>query len=112
MTFLMTIGSEVAGTFKQWHKLYLMFSLVCRLNMGIPDKWFGIVESMQKTWPMQQIADFLCDRRKCEKSVAYVECHDQCLVGGQTLGEFTVWYQIYTLNWIPILLMSLVNGGE
>ena len=40
-----------------------------------------------ENWPMGDIVAFLCNRRYTEATVAYVESHDQCLVGDQTLGK-------------------------
>jgi len=37
-------------------------------------------------WPVRQIVAELCKRRSTEPTVAYVECHDQSLVGAQTLA--------------------------
>lgn len=57
--------------------------------MGIPDRWFTLVGSdKDETWKMGEIAAFLVNRRESEKYISYVESHDQCLVGGQTLGEY------------------------
>lgn len=57
--------------------------------MGIPDRWFSLVESGgEGDWKMGEITAFLANRRESEKYVSYVESHDQCLVGGQTLGEY------------------------
>ena len=56
-----------------------------RLSMGIPDFWFKLVsEQKDEQWSMGEIFYRLTDRRKEEKTVSYVESHDQALVGGKT----------------------------
>lgn len=55
--------------------------------MGEPDYWVRTVKHVpDEVWSMRGMAGALCDRRYTEKSVAYVESHDQALVGDQTLG--------------------------
>lgn len=59
-----------------------------RLGMGLPDKWIRLVKEVRdENWSMQDLVSTLCNRRYTEKTVAYVESHDQSLVGDQTLGE-------------------------
>lgn len=59
-----------------------------RLAMGIPDQWVKLVkEQRDENWSMQALVASLCNRRFSERTVAYVESHDQSLVGDQTLGE-------------------------
>ena len=59
-----------------------------RLGMGLPDFWGRLIkDSSDEDWDMSRMVYTLCDRRYTEKTVAYVESHDQCLVGDQTLGQ-------------------------
>ena len=59
-----------------------------RLGMGLPDTWTKLVKEVRdEDWQMGDIVGALCNRRYSERTVAYVESHDQCLVGDQTLGE-------------------------
>ena len=59
-----------------------------RLGMGLPDTWTKLVKDVRdEDWQMGDIVAALCNRRYSERTVAYVESHDQCLVGDQTLGE-------------------------
>ncbi|GMH40177.1 hypothetical protein BSKO_08081 [Bryopsis sp. KO-2023] len=68
-----------------------------RLGMGLPDKWFEIVDTTKdEDWSMQSIVDFLGNRRTTEKTVAYLESHDQCLVGGQTFAFKLIGPEMYT----------------
>ena len=56
-----------------------------RMAMGVPDRWFALAEDVaDEDWSMQEIYRALTDRRRDEKVVSYVECHDQALVGGKT----------------------------
>ena len=58
-----------------------------RLGMGIPDQWMRLVKDVRdENWSMKGLVSSLCNRRYTEKTVAYVESHDQSLVGDQTLG--------------------------
>ena len=57
-----------------------------RLAMGMPDLWVRLLkEKRDEEWDIGQIWGELCLRRAGEKTVAYVECHDQALVGDKTL---------------------------
>ena len=66
-----------------------------RLGMGIPDQWMRLVKDVRdENWSMKGLVSSLCNRRYTEKTVAYVESHDQSLVGDQTLGaHLTLVYQ-------------------
>lgn len=58
-----------------------------RLGMGIPDLWMRLVKEVRdENWSMTGLVSSLCNRRYSERTVAYVESHDQSLVGDQTLG--------------------------
>lgn len=58
-----------------------------RLGMGLPDLWTRLTgESERKQWSMADIVTSLCNRRYSERTIGYVESHDQCLVGDQSLG--------------------------
>ena len=57
-----------------------------RLAMGIPDCWFKLVADVRdEDWDTGHIWYELTNRRREEKTVCYVECHDQALVGGKSL---------------------------
>ena len=56
-----------------------------RMAMGVPDYWFKLADGTQdENWPMGYLYYVLNDHRKDEKTVSYVESHDQALVGGKT----------------------------
>ncbi len=57
-----------------------------RMAMGVPDCWFKLVgEVRDEDWNIGYLWHELVNRRADERSVSYVECHDQALVGGKTL---------------------------
>lgn len=57
-----------------------------RFAMGIPDYWIKLSkEYKDEDWPMGTLWFELNNRRKDEKTIGYVESHDQALVGDQTL---------------------------
>ena len=56
-----------------------------RMAMGEPDFWFRLAgEVSDDDWPMGGIFYALTDKRAEERTVSYVESHDQALVGGKT----------------------------
>ena len=56
-----------------------------RMAMGVPDFWFRLAETVRdEDWPMGGIFYELTNKRREEKTVSYVESHDQALVGGKT----------------------------
>lgn len=56
-----------------------------RLSMGVPDFWIRILEHPDEDWSMQEFWYELTTKRPQEKRIAYVESHDQALVGDKTL---------------------------
>ena len=57
-----------------------------RLAMGLPDLWIKLLkEQTDEQWDMWRIWWELTSRRPGEKYIAYVESHDQALVGDKTL---------------------------
>ena len=57
-----------------------------RLAMGLPDLWVKTVkEKADEHWNLGQMWGDMCLRRPGENSVAYVESHDQALVGDKTM---------------------------
>ena len=54
--------------------------------MGLPDMWIRTVkERKDEFWDIQQMWGNMCLRRPGENTVAYVESHDQALVGDKTM---------------------------
>ncbi len=55
-----------------------------RMAMGVTDYWFILLDRPDESWSMGALWHELCNRRQDERTLSYVECHDQSLVGGQT----------------------------
>jgi len=55
-----------------------------RMAMGVSDLWFKLFDLPDEAWDMFSLHHELVNRRRDEKVISYVECHDQAIVGGQT----------------------------
>jgi len=57
-----------------------------RLGMGLPDMWIKTVKELRdEDWNIYKMWGNMCLRRPGEKTIAYVESHDQALVGDKTM---------------------------
>lgn len=57
-----------------------------RLAMGVPDYWIKLLKEFRdEDWPLGTLWYELNNRRGDEKTVAYVESHDQAIVGDKTV---------------------------
>ena len=56
-----------------------------RLGMGLPDMWIKAVKQQDEFWDINQMWGSMCLRRPGENTIAYVESHDQALVGDKTM---------------------------
>lgn len=57
-----------------------------RMAMGVTEHWFKMLRDVRdEDWDIGGLRYALTDKRPEEKTVSYVECHDQALVGGKTL---------------------------
>ena len=57
-----------------------------RLGMGLPDMWIKTVKEKQdQDWDIGGMWGSMCLRRPGENTIAYVESHDQALVGDKTM---------------------------
>ncbi|MEI6970989.1 MAG: alpha-amylase family glycosyl hydrolase [bacterium] len=57
-----------------------------RLAMGVPDCWFKLAcDVPDENWNMGYLWHELTNRRADERTISYVESHDQSLVGGKTM---------------------------
>ena len=57
-----------------------------RLAMGIPDLWIKVLtKERDENWDVGALWGEMCLRRPGEKTVSYVESHDQALVGDKTI---------------------------
>jgi 1,4-alpha-glucan branching enzyme len=55
-----------------------------RLAMGVTDMWFKLFDIPDEAWDMYYLFNEAVNSRKDERTISYVECHDQAIVGGQT----------------------------
>lgn len=68
-----------------------------RLAMGIPDYWIRLLkEKKDEDWHISEIYGMLRNRRAAEKHIAYVESHDQSIVGDKTLAMQLMDAELYT----------------
>ncbi len=68
-----------------------------RLAMGIPDYWIRLLkEKKDEDWYIGEIYGMLRNRRTGEKHIAYVESHDQSIVGDKTLAMQLMDAELYT----------------
>ena len=99
-----------------------------RLGMGLPDMWVRTVEDKRdEDWNIGQMWGNMCLRRPDEGTVAYVESHDQALVGDKTmifrLADANMYTDMNKACHNPIIdraitlhkmirLFTLAGGGE
>lgn len=55
-----------------------------RMAMGVPDHWFKLTDKPDEDWNVEQLWYELTNRRQDERTLSYVESHDQALVGGKS----------------------------
>jgi 1,4-alpha-glucan branching enzyme len=68
-----------------------------RFAMGIADFWIKLVkETRDEDWPLEILWHELTNHRAEEATISYAECHDQALVGDQTLMMRLMGSRIYT----------------
>lgn len=67
-----------------------------RLGMGIPDYWIKVLkERSDEEWNIHEMWNILNNRRQKEKTIAYVESHDQALVGDKTIAFWLMDKEMY-----------------
>ena len=67
-----------------------------RLSMGLPDFWIKTLkEKRDEDWSVFDIWGVMLNRRKKEGHIAYVECHDQAIVGDKTVAMWLMNADIY-----------------
>lgn len=68
-----------------------------RMGMGLPDLWGHLLKEVRDDdWNLDAIWSSLCLRRPGEKTIAYVECHDQSIVGDQAMMFRLAGDEMYT----------------
>ncbi len=99
-----------------------------RLGMGLPDMWIKtLTERRDEDWDIGSMWGEMCLRRPGEKTVAYVESHDQALVGDKTvifrLADAAMYTDMDKICHNPVIdravalhkmirLFTLAGGGE
>ena len=98
-----------------------------RLAMGLPDMWIKATKIQDEFWDINKMWGDMCLRRPGENSVAYVESHDQALVGDKTmifrLADANMYTDMEKTTHNPIIdraialhkmirLFTLAGGGE
>ncbi|MDE6086569.1 MAG: alpha amylase C-terminal domain-containing protein [Muribaculaceae bacterium] len=100
-----------------------------RMAMGIPDYWIKMLkEKKDEDWHPTSIFWELTNRRDDEKTISYVESHDQALVGDKTVifrlidsnmywhmmvgdNDMTVARGIAMHKMIRLVTIATINGG-
>jgi 1,4-alpha-glucan branching enzyme len=100
-----------------------------RMAMNIPDSWIKIIkEQKDEEWSVSDIFWELTNRRQEEKTISYVESHDQALVGDKTVifrlidsdmywhfkkdnGNLNTSRGIALHKMIRLITLSTINGG-
>lgn len=100
-----------------------------RMAMGIPDYWIKLLkEKKDEQWKPTSIFWELTNRRSDEKTISYVESHDQALVGDKTVifrliddkmywhmtvgdKDMTVARGIALHKMIRLVTIASINGG-
>ncbi len=68
-----------------------------RFSMGVPDLWIKLLKEVRdENWPLGFLWHELTTRRTEEQSISYAECHDQALVGDQTIMMRLMGSDMYT----------------
>ena len=98
-----------------------------RLGMGLPDMWIKAVKQPDESWDIGKMWGDMCLRRPGENTVAYVESHDQALVGDKTmifrLADASMYTDMEKSTHNPVIdraialhkmirLFTLAGGGE
>ena len=82
-----------------------------RLAMGIPDYWIRLLkEKKDEDWHLDEIYGMLRNRRAGEKHIAYVESHDQSIVGDKTLAMQLMDAELYTNMSVSTPCLKIARG--
>ena len=66
-----------------------------RMAMGVTDHWFKMLDQRDEEWDLFQLYHELTNHRRDERTISYVECHDQALVGGKSAMFTLTGQEIY-----------------
>ncbi|MDT8390990.1 MAG: alpha amylase C-terminal domain-containing protein [Lentisphaeria bacterium] len=81
-----------------------------RLAMGVTDYWFKLLDTRDEDWSMRGLWHELTNRRADEKTISYVECHDQAIVGGKTMLFTLLDHEMYTAMHTTSQSLTLERG--
>ncbi|MBT3200569.1 MAG: 1,4-alpha-glucan-branching enzyme [Phycisphaerales bacterium] len=82
-----------------------------RLAMGVPDHWFKLVKKLpDEHWDPGALWGELTNRRSDERSITYVECHDQSIVGDKTMLFELIDKPLYTNMGVDDEHMAILRG--
>ncbi len=73
-----------------------------RLAMGLADLWFRLTDLRDEDWSMHTLWHELTNRRADERTIAYLESHDQALVGGKS----------YAFTLMDAAMYDAMHGGS
>lgn len=83
-----------------------------RLAMAIPDKWIKVLKEVKdEDWDIGNIVHTLENRRWKERNIAYVESHDQALVGDKTIAFWLMDAEMYTNMSVLTPLTQTIDRG-
>jgi len=82
-----------------------------RLALGLPDKWKKQMLIQDENWDMGGITFSLSNRRWKEATVAYVESHDQALVGDKTIAFWLMDKEMYTSMTVLQPMNAIMDRG-
>uniref|UniRef100_A0A8R1ICK4 1,4-alpha-glucan branching enzyme n=1 Tax=Caenorhabditis japonica TaxID=281687 RepID=A0A8R1ICK4_CAEJA len=83
-----------------------------RLAMALPDMWIKILKhTSDEDWKIGDIVHNLENRRYAEKHVAYVESHDQALVGDKTIAFWLMDKEMYDFMSTESPLTPVIDRG-
>ncbi len=66
-----------------------------RMAMGVTDTWFKFLDLRDEEWDLFHLYHELTNHRRDERTISYVECHDQALVGGKTALFAMTGHEVY-----------------
>merc|ERR1719329_364645 len=93
-----TVGEDVSGAPTLCRPIESGgFGFDFRLAMAMPDLWVELARDVpDEVWPMGRVVHTLRNRRRLEPYIAYVESHDQAIVGDKTLAFWLMDKEMYT----------------
>mmetsp|Transcript_11935 Transcript_11935/g.36381 ORF Transcript_11935/g.36381 Transcript_11935/m.36381 type:complete len:928 (+) Transcript_11935:200-2983(+) len=83
-----------------------------RLGMGIPNMWITLLtQRKDEEWGMGELVHGLTNRRDDERIIAYVESHDQAIVGDKTFAHWLMGEELYRCMGTNISSPPIIDRG-